>query len=166
MSDGRKLRRLLQQYIKMKKKFSTAWKASKQPRKQRKYRANAPFHLRRKFLSVNLSKALRAKEGKRNVVLRKGDTVKVMRGKFKKKQGKVAKIELMRGKIYIEKIQTKKMDGSSVDVPLRASNLQIVERGSGDGTKKKKAPEEKKSSEEKKESGVKEDSNKTKESKK
>ena len=142
----------------MKKKFSTAWKSSKQPRKQRKYVANAPLHLRKKFLSVNLSKALRAKEGRRNVVLRKGDTVKVMRGKFKKKQGKVTKIRLVKGKIYIEKIQTKKMDGSSVDVPLRASNLQIVERASGSVAKKKTAPAEKTSAEKK----PKKESNETK----
>jgi large subunit ribosomal protein L24 len=134
----------------MKKKFSTSWKSSKQPRKQRKYRANAPLHLRKKFLSVNLSKALREKEGKRNVVLKKGDTIKVMRGKYKKKQGKVTKIQLVRGKIYVEKIQTKKMDGSSVDVPLRASNLQIVERGSGSIAKKKTAPKKEKAPTEKK----------------
>jgi len=34
----------------MKKIFSTHWKASKQPRKQRKYRAKAPLHIKRKFL--------------------------------------------------------------------------------------------------------------------
>ena len=148
-SDGHKLPRLLQLYIKMKKKFSTAWKASKQPRKQRKYAANAPLHLRKKFLSVNLSKELKKSEGKRNVVLKRGDTVKIMRGKFKKKRGKVLRISVKTGKIFIEKIQTKKQDGSQVDVPLRASNLQIVVRASGKTIKQK---EEKKK-----------DSNKTKE---
>jgi len=42
----------------MKQKFSTTWKASKQPRKQRKYSANAPLHIKRKMLSANLSKTL------------------------------------------------------------------------------------------------------------
>ena len=50
----------------MKRKFSKSWKSSKQPRKQRKYSANAPLHLKRKLLSVNLSKELRKKYGKRS----------------------------------------------------------------------------------------------------
>ena len=122
----------------MKKKFSTAWKASKQPRKQRKYVANAPLHLRKKFFSVNLSKVLREKYGKRNVVLRKGDTVKIMRGKFAKKTGKVTEIKMKLGKIYIEKITAKKKDGSSVNTPIRASNLQIIELVLDDAKRAKK----------------------------
>ena len=111
----------------MKKEFSTAWKASKQPRKQRKYRANAPLHLKRKLLGVNLSKELRTKENKRTIVVRKDDKVKIMRGKFKGKQGKVLVVKTKVGKIYIEGMQIKKLDGSKVNVPLKASNLQIIE---------------------------------------
>ena len=122
----------------MKRKFSTKWKASKQPRKQRKYLAKAPLHLRKKFLSVNLSKDLRKKYSKRNIPLRKGDVVKIMRGKFKKKQGKVTEIRKMTGKIYIESIQTKKQDGSKVNVPMRASNLQIIELNLEDRKRMKK----------------------------
>jgi len=111
----------------MKKKFSTKWKASTQPRKQRKFKANAPLHLKKKVLSVNLSKELRKKHSKRNIPLRKGDIVKIMRGKFKKKQGKIIKILKKTEKIYIEGIQAKKIEGSKVDVPIKASNLQIIE---------------------------------------
>lgn len=111
----------------MRKEFSTNWTASKQPRKQRKYLANAPLHLKRKQLSVNLSKDLKAKHNTRNVVLRKGDKVKIMRGKFKGTEGKVIEIKTKLLKIYIEGIQATKQDGSKVNVPLRASNLQIVE---------------------------------------
>lgn len=111
----------------MKQEFSTAWKASKQPRKQRKYLANAPLHIKRKFVSVNLSKELRKKQEKRNVPLRKGDMVKVLRGKFSKKQGKVTDVNLKNQKIIVEGIQRQKLDGSKVNVPLRPSNLQIVE---------------------------------------
>jgi len=111
----------------MKQKFSTSWKSSKQPRKQRKYLANAGLHLRKKFVSVNLSKDLREKHGKRNIPLKKGDKVKIMRGKFKKKTGKVLEVKLKTGKIYIEGMQVKKQEGSKVNVPLKASNLQIIE---------------------------------------
>jgi len=111
----------------MKQKFSKHWKASKQPRKQRKYIANAPLHLKRKMLSANLSKELRKKYSKRNIEIRKNDVVKIMRGKFKGKQGKVLSANIKRLKIVVEGIQVKKQDGSKVNVKLRPSNLQIIE---------------------------------------
>ena len=55
----------------MKSQFSKSWKSSKQPRKQRKYIAKAPLHIKRKLMGVNLSKELRKKHGKRNIVVRK-----------------------------------------------------------------------------------------------
>ena len=131
----------------MKQKFSTKWKTSKQPRKQRKFIARAPLHIKRKLLSVNLSKELRKKQGKRNVVARKGDIVKIMRGKFKKKQGKIIEIKTKLGKIYIEGIQAKKMDGSKTNVPLKASNLQIIELNVDDKKRKLKIKKETKKEE-------------------
>jgi len=110
----------------MKNKFSSAWKASSQPRKQRKYLANAPLHIKKKFISCSLSKELRKKYSKRNITLRVGDEVKIVKGKYKKKQGKVTGINAKKGKIYIENIQVKKQDGSKVNVPLRAPNLRII----------------------------------------
>ncbi len=111
----------------MKKKFSTKWKASKQPRKQKKYLANAPLHIRKRFVSVNLSKELRTKHGKRNIPVRKGDSVKIVRGKFKGKKGKITKVNLKISKVNVEGIQVKKQDGSKVDIKLQPSNLQIIE---------------------------------------
>jgi large subunit ribosomal protein L24 len=111
----------------MKKEFSTAWKGSKQPRKQRKYLAKAPLHLKKKTMSINLSKDLRKVHGRRNIIIRKDDKVKIMRGKFKGKEGKVILVVTKQQKIYIEGIQTKKQDGSKVNIPFRPSNLQILE---------------------------------------
>jgi large subunit ribosomal protein L24 len=111
----------------MKKEFSTTWKSSKQPRKQRKYLANAPLHIRKKFVSINLSKELRKKHSKRNMSVRKGDVVQIMRGKFKGKKGKVTEVKLKISKILIEGIQVKKQDGSKVGVRMQPSNLQIIE---------------------------------------
>src|SRR3989338_10987650 len=91
----------------IKNKFSKHWSGSKKPGKQRKYAANLPLHLKKKLVSVNLSKELRKKQGKRNVSVRKGDMVKIMRGKFKKKQGKVLEVKLKTGKIIVEGIQAK-----------------------------------------------------------
>jgi large subunit ribosomal protein L24 len=111
----------------MKKEFSKTWKASKQPRKQRKFLANAPLHIKRKQLSTNLSKELRKKVGKRNVILKKEDKVKIMRGKFKGKTGKVLQVFTKLKKVIVEGIQVTKKDGSKANIKLENSNLQIIE---------------------------------------
>jgi large subunit ribosomal protein L24 len=111
----------------MKKKFSTKWNSSKQPRKQRKYLANAPTHIRHKMVSANLTKELRKKYGKRNFPIRKGDSVVVMRGEFRKKVGKVESIDLKKLRLMISGIYRTKKDGTKVGVYFDSSNLQIKE---------------------------------------
>ena len=130
--------------ILMKKEFSTAWKGSRQKRKQIKYKTKSPIHIKRKMLSVNLSKDLRKKQGTRNVELRREDKVKIMRGKFRGKSGKVITIKTKVLKVYVEGIQVKKQDGSKVNVPLNASNLQILELNMSDKKRFKKMKVEKK----------------------
>lgn len=111
----------------MKQKFKKSWKASSQPRKQRKYVAKAPLHIKNKLVSANLSEDLRKKHNMRNITLRKGDSVLIMRGKFRGKKGKVTQVLLKTSKIIIDGIQIKKKDGSKVDVKMEPSNLQIQE---------------------------------------
>jgi large subunit ribosomal protein L24 len=111
----------------MKKDYSKTWKQSKQPRKQRKYRARAPLHVKHKFLGATLDKALRKKYQKKSFPVRKGDTVKIMRGAFKGKTGKIERIDAKRARASIEKIQRTKKDGTKVEVFFNASNLQIKE---------------------------------------
>ena len=109
----------------MKKKFSNSWKGSKQIRKQRKYRANAPLHKISKMLSSHLTKELRKKYGKRSFPIRKGDEVKVLRGEFKKKTGKVSEVNVKKQIVAIEGIQRKKKDGTKVNVLFHPSSLLI-----------------------------------------
>ena len=109
----------------MKQKFSSAWISSRQPRKQRKFRVNAPLHLRHKFLSATLSKELRKKYGKRSVPVRKGDEVLVMRGKFAKKTAKVDSVNLTKSRLNLEGLQATKRDGTKVAFPINASNVMI-----------------------------------------
>ena len=111
----------------MKQKFSRKWIKSKQPRKQRKYRANAPLHIRHKFMSVTLSKELRKKYERRSFSIRKGDTVKIMRGKFRKKTGKIGGVDLIKLRVNIEGIQRQKKDGTKVNVYFDPSVVQIQE---------------------------------------
>jgi large subunit ribosomal protein L24 len=111
----------------MEKKFSRTWNASVQRRKQRKYIYHSPLHLKHRFFSVNLSKDLRKKYSRRNITLRTGDTVKIMRGEFKKKRGKIMVVDTAKFRVYIEGVQRVKKDGTKVNVPFKPSKLQIVE---------------------------------------
>ncbi|HDI47223.1 MAG TPA: 50S ribosomal protein L24, partial [Candidatus Methanomethylia archaeon] len=54
--------------------------ASKQPKKQRKAVYQSSLHRRRKMLVAPLSPQLRGEYGVRNLPVRKGDTVLIMRG--------------------------------------------------------------------------------------
>lgn len=122
----------------MKSKFSKTWKSSVQPRKQRKYVHNAPKHTKSTMLSANLSKELRTKYGTRSIRIRKGDKVKVLRGNFKGKDGKVEEVDTKKTRIYIEKIGRSKKDGSKTRVPINITNVQIVELDLDDKKRKKK----------------------------
>jgi len=111
----------------MRKSFSVAWKGSIQPRKQRKYRAEAPLHVKQKMLASHLSKELRQKYKRRAFGLRKGDTVKIMNGEFAGKSGKIAEVDLKSLRAYVEGVQIQKKEGSKVNVFIPASKLMITE---------------------------------------
>ena len=135
---------ILKQINKMKKEFSVKWKGSRQPRKKRKYLAKAPLHIKKRFVRANLSKELRKKYEKRNIGLRKGDKVKIMRGEHRKKEGKVTNVLLKMGKITIENIQKKKRDGSKVDIKIDPANVQIIELDVNDKNREKSIKQGKK----------------------
>ena len=111
----------------MKKAWSNKWIASTQPRKQRKYRYNAPLHVRQKFVSAHLSEALRNRFGKRSLPVRKGDEVKIMRGSNAGHKGKVDRVDLKHREIYIEGHTVKKVDGSEIMKSVHPSNLLLVD---------------------------------------
>jgi len=114
------------------KTFSKAWISSKKPNKQRKYRFNAPLHIRGSFLNAHLSKELRSKYNIRAVRVRTGDKVRIMRGQFKKQEGKIEEVDMKKLKVYIAKIEHVKRDGTKARYPIEPSNLLIVELNTDD----------------------------------
>ena len=109
------------------KDYIASWKSSSKPRKQRKYRSKAPLHTKLKFAHAGLSKDLRKKYGKRNIGLKKGDKVKVMRGEFKKHEGKIERIDLKTIRIFVSGVETTKKDGTKKMVALHPSNVILTE---------------------------------------
>jgi large subunit ribosomal protein L24 len=126
----------------MKQSFVKSWVSSKQPRKQRKYRYNAPLHVLKKFVSVNLSKELRTKYNTRSVQIRKGDKIKVLRGQYSGKIGKITRVSLKYSLVYVSGIELLRKDGTKNLIPLQPSNLQIIELDISDKLRFKKLKNE------------------------
>ncbi|MBI2151956.1 50S ribosomal protein L24, partial [Candidatus Woesearchaeota archaeon] len=64
--------------------------------------------------------------------------VKVMRGQFTKKEGKVERIELKRLRVYITGIEIIKKDGNKLLFPLNPAKLMITELDLSDKLRKEK----------------------------
>jgi len=100
---------------------------SKQPRKQRKLIYKAPLHIRHKLMSVKLSEELREQYKRRSLPVKKGDTIKVMRGDFKDHEGKIEKVDLKNYRVMIEGMSVQKPDGNKVYHSVHPSNIMILE---------------------------------------
>ncbi len=123
---------------KTQKKFSKSWKGSKEISKQRKYRKNAPLHIKKNFFNMHLNKELREKYSTRSVLGRKGDKAIVLRGQFRKKEGKISKVDYKHFKVYVEGIEKENADGSKSAYPFNASNLMLTQLDLSDNIRKKK----------------------------
>ncbi|MFB6213543.1 MAG: 50S ribosomal protein L24 [Candidatus Nanohaloarchaea archaeon] len=105
--------------------WSRHWNSSTKPSKQRKYRDNAPQHVKDKLLSANVSPELREELGTRSISLRTGDRVEVMRGDDSGVSGIVSNIDRDSEKVYVDGIEHEKVDGTMREKALRPSNLQV-----------------------------------------
>ena len=105
--------------------WSHDWNSSKNPSKQRKYRENAPLHVKGKLVSVNVNQNIREELETRNLNLRTGDRVEVTRGDRKGAKGIVKRIDREETKVYVNGIEVERNDGAKEEIPLRPSNLQI-----------------------------------------
>ncbi|MEM4235622.1 MAG: 50S ribosomal protein L24, partial [Candidatus Anstonellaceae archaeon] len=119
----------------------------KQPRKQRKAFFNAPLHIRKKFLKVRLAKELAQKIGKRSLTIKKGDKVKIIKGKFKGKTGSVIEVDYKKLRLFVEGITIKNSRGVEKLFPLRPAAVRLIEKilkpSEKEGEKTTKVKEEK-----------------------
>ncbi|MEK6822692.1 MAG: 50S ribosomal protein L24 [Nanoarchaeota archaeon] len=109
------------------KQFTSSWKASNKPNKQRLYVYSAPLHVKSAMLAAHLSKELREKLKKRSMRVRVGDKVVVMNGEHHKKNGKIESVDLQAQRVYIAGIEQVRKDGGKSLIPFHPSNLVITE---------------------------------------
>ena len=109
-------------------------------RKQRKWRANAPLHKKKRMVSVHLDSALMTEYNVRSLPVRKGDTVRMLRGAqdFKKSEAKVASVDLKSCKIIIESITIPKADGTQKPKPVDPSDVVLTKLDLSDPWRKEK----------------------------
>lgn len=99
---------------------------SKQPRKQRKARYNAPAHIRSRFLSAPLSTVLRDQYKKRSLRVVKGDTVKILRGESVGTEGMIDLVDTNKSRIVVQGVSIPKSDGTEMPRPVHPSNVEIT----------------------------------------
>ncbi|MBD3172179.1 50S ribosomal protein L24 [Candidatus Bathyarchaeota archaeon] len=96
------------------------------PSTSRKKRHTAPNHKRRKYLSSPLSPSLRAEHGTRSMTVIVDDTVSITKGDRKLSEGRVLKVDTKKNVIYVEGVTRTRMDGSTVQIPIRPENAMIT----------------------------------------
>ena len=101
-------------------------KGTLKPGKQRKLAFTAPSHIRRKLLTAPLSSGLRERHGVRSFPVRKGDTVKILRGDFSGIEGKVSEINTEQGRLFVEGVTREKVSGTSTKVSVHVSKVMIT----------------------------------------
>ena len=113
---------------------------STKARKQRKARYNAPLHIKRRMVSAHLDSALMSEYNVRSLPVRKGDTVKVVRGgeDFRKIEAKVAKVDVKNLKIIVENVTVPKADGTQKPKPIDPSDVVITKLDLSDPWRKEK----------------------------
>ena len=118
--------------------------ASAKPRLQRKRAAQAALHVKHKMLSAHVGPNLLGK-GKmrlpRAIPVREGDVVRILRGSYRGKEGKVLSVDSNSGRVVIDGITIEKVDEKKVERPIHASNLLIVKMDDTDPWRRKRYEE-------------------------
>jgi len=90
------------------------------------------------MMKAHLSDDLFGKYGIRSLTVRKGDVVKVMRGKFKGHEGKVVEVNLKNMRVAVEGVTVRKVDNTAVQYWIHPSNLLLVKLDLSDPKRKEK----------------------------
>lgn len=114
--------------------------ASSKPRKQRKGRAHAPLHIRHRMIACHLDRALKLEYHTRSIPVRKGDTVRILRGSegTKGMEVKVANVDLKYLTLTLEGVTIAKADGTQKAKPIQPSNCMITKLDLSDPQRKEK----------------------------
>ena len=97
-----------------------------QPRRQRKAVFTAHAAERRKRMTVPLSRELRTKYKRRNLPVRKGDTVRIISGSYVGQEQRVAKVQRRIYAVTLDNVTGKTAEAKLKPLPVRPSHLVLT----------------------------------------
>ena len=97
-----------------------------QARKVRKHYFNATKEEKHVALSAPLSKELQTTHGIKRLPVRRDDEVKVVRGQYKQREGRVVAVKLRSMRINVESVTKQKINNENVYIPIHPSNVVIT----------------------------------------
>ncbi|MGA8663470.1 MAG: 50S ribosomal protein L24 [Thermoplasmata archaeon] len=107
------------------------------PRRQRRAVYNADTFERRLRMTVPLSRELRSRFHVRSVPLRKGDTVRVMKGSFIGREERVAKMDRRSYTVTLDNVTLKTGEEKLKPLPVRTNHLLIIRLNLADAWRRK-----------------------------
>jgi len=99
---------------------------SSQPRRQRKALYEAPTSERRRRMGVALSRELRQRYGRRQLPVRKGDTVRILQGSYRGREERVAKVLRRRYAVTLDNVTGKTGEQKLKPLPIRLAHLVLI----------------------------------------
>jgi large subunit ribosomal protein L24 len=105
------------------------------------------YHKRKANLVAPVSDEIEKEYGISKISIKKGDTVKVIRGEHAGFEGKVAAVDTKDGRISIEGLTRKKADGTPIYIWIHASKVMITKLDVADSKRKDLIERKKKANE-------------------
>jgi len=100
--------------------------SSAKPAKVRSKMFNAPMHKLSKILNARLSDDLRTKYAFKTARIKKGDSVRIVRGEYAGVEGKVTGVDVKYGKVTVEGVYRERVKGEQTPVKIKASKVMIT----------------------------------------
>ena len=98
----------------------------RRPSKQRKKIYEAQGQRLRKLLAASLSEELQMAQGRKSYPVRKGDTVKILRGDYAGVEGKVNDVDTRGQRLFVEGVTREMTSGTSTNVSVHSSKVMIT----------------------------------------
>ncbi|KAJ7234676.1 translation protein SH3-like domain-containing protein, partial [Mycena rebaudengoi] len=106
-------------------KFNDGLRSIIFPYKSRKAHFSTPS-IRRKIITSALAKELRTKYNTRSLPIRKDDEVRIVRGRYKGREGKVTQVYRKKWVIHVDRVQRNKLNGATAPIGVHPSNVGIT----------------------------------------
>ncbi|MGQ9780922.1 MAG: 50S ribosomal protein L24 [Nitrososphaeria archaeon] len=100
--------------------------SSKRSSKVKERRTGLPLHALGKMLKARLSDDLRSKYAFKTARVRKGDSVRIVRGEFAGVEGKVTGVDVKGSRLTVEGVSRERVKGEQTPVKIHVSKVVVT----------------------------------------